>query len=191
VKLWLVRHAATQAPPGLCYGALDLDADPQATRTAARLLLDQLPRKAALWCSPQRRCRQMAEALARGGLASPCHWDARLAEMNFGAWEGRTWDDLGEAAITDWTADFAHHRPGGGESVSAFMARVAQAFDEARDHLAASGGAMQDLVWVTHAGVIRAAGLLAAGHRTVRRADQWPREAAPLGGCTCLTLPGP
>jgi hypothetical protein len=38
VTLWLVRHAATLAPPGLCYGRLDVEADAAtpARRTGAR-----------------------------------------------------------------------------------------------------------------------------------------------------------
>ena len=42
-----------------------------------------------------------------------------------------------------------------------------------------------DVLWITHAGVIRAVRLLLAGVRVVERADQWPREAVPFGGVEC------
>ena len=38
-----------------------------------------------------------------------------------------------------------------------------------------------DAVWITHAGVIRAATLLAQGVRQIKQATQWPREALAFG----------
>jgi alpha-ribazole phosphatase len=52
------------------------------------------------------------------------------------------------------------------------MARVAQAFDE----LSAA-----HTVWITHAGIIRAAQLIASGVRRVDRAGQWPQEGVACG----------
>ena len=52
---------------------------------------------------------------------------------------------------------------------------MAAAWDETRALHQAS-------VWITHAGVIRAATLLARGQRQVQRADQWPVEAPSWGG---------
>ena len=37
-RLWLVRHAPVLAPPGTCYGQLDLSADSQATAQCAQKL---------------------------------------------------------------------------------------------------------------------------------------------------------
>jgi len=56
-RLWLVRHAPVLAPPGTCYGQLDLPADPQATLQSARALATALPRGAVLqgrFCTIQR-----------------------------------------------------------------------------------------------------------------------------------------
>ncbi len=181
--LWLVRHARPQVEPGLCYGALDLAADPDRTRETAQALALQLPRGAPVSCSPLQRCEHLMTALC--GLRADLTFktDPRLAEMDFGDWEGRRWDDIGRAALDAWTADFAQHRPGGGESVVQFMQRVGMAFDEAR------AGA-QPHIWITHAGVIRAARLLASGVRVPASADQWPAEAVNFGAWTSLTLQG-
>ena len=83
--------------------------------------------------SPLQRCEQLAHALIglRPDLA--CKKDLHLQEMDFGDWEGRRWNAIGPAALDAWVADFAGHRPGGGESVQAFMGGVAAVWDEAWD----------------------------------------------------------
>ena len=144
MKLWLVRHAQPLVDAGVCYGRLDVAADPAATRASAQALAQALPLHAVLHTSPLQRCERLARTLCtlRPDLASKT--DDRLAEMDFGSWEGQRWDALGAHALDAWTQDFAHHPPGGGESVNHVMQRVAQALDSTRN----SG---QDTVWVTHA----------------------------------------
>jgi alpha-ribazole phosphatase len=182
VTLWLVRHAVTLAPPGLCYGRLDVEADAGDTLRAAQELDRVLPLGIVLRSSPARRCRQLADALAtcRPELGPPTI-DARLQEMDFGSWEGRAWDDIGEPAMTAWTSDFARHAPGGGESVEALLARVASALDEDRARHPA-------MAWITHAGVVRAARLLARGVRSVGSASDWPSGEVPFGGWETIEL---
>ena len=179
MKLWLVRHAQPLVEEGTCYGATDLPAEAGATLTAAQALAAALPASLPVWCSPLRRCTALADALV--ALRPDLAWqpDPRLAEMDFGNWEGRAWNAIGEEELARWTADFLDHRCGGnGESVGIFMARVEAArSDTAR--------AAQEAVWITHAGVIRAAGLLARGVLP-EQAEQWPREAVGFGQWQCL-----
>lgn len=170
MRLWLVRHALPQVAQGTCYGALDVAADEASTRQAALALAQALPPDAVLHSSPLQRCTQLAAALCALRADLTFTTDSRLREMDFGAWEGQRWDALAPAELKAWTDDFAHHRPGGGESVHSFMARVAQAWDEATLHDA-------NTVWITHAGVIRAAALLHAGQASVTQAAQWPSAA--------------
>ena len=107
--------------------------------------------------------------------------DARLQEMNFGAWEGQPWAAIARAELAAWTADFASYRPGGnGESVTQFMARVACAFDDLPKH--------RDTVWITHAGVIRAVTLIQQGLRQITRAGAWPLDAPKCGQWTRFQL---
>ena len=101
--------------------------------------------------------------------------------MDFGAWEGRTWDAIGEQALAAWTDQFWTHRPGGGETVGELMARVAHAFDE-------TVAAGRDCAWITHAGVIRAAGLIAGGTRVLQHAGQWPLRAQAFGSWQVMDL---
>lgn len=177
--IWLVRHALPLIAPGVCYGALDVPADADATRQVAQGLAQRLPPEVSVSVSPLRRCQQLAQALQVLRPDVRCHTEARLAEMNFGAWEGQRWDALPSAALEAWTSDFWRHRAGGGESVAAFMGRVAQAWDAAT--AARQPGVVQ--VWLTHAGVIRAARLIASNQREVHVATDWPTAAPAYGRC--------
>jgi alpha-ribazole phosphatase len=46
----------------------------------------------------------------------------------------------------------------------------------------------QDSVWITHAGVIRAATLLSKGIRAIKQADEWPHQAPGFGEWCSLAL---
>lgn len=184
MNLWLARHAQPLVGAGICYGAHDIAADTQATHEAAQRLAQALPAGLEVACSPLSRCTRLARALqALRPDLSPVVTDPRLAEMDFGLWEGRRWDDIGQAALDAWTADFARHRPGGGESVAGFMARVGSAFDSLRPDRAT--------LWITHAGVIRAATLLARGVRQIAHAGEWPATAPGYGQYQHLALEVP
>ena len=180
-----MRHAAPLIAPGVCYGALDVAADARATQATAVRLAAALPPGACVRSSTLQRCEQLAKAVQGLQPDFIIKRDARLTEMNFGRWEGLSWDAIGPAALKAWTDDFGRHAPGGGESVSAFMQRVAAAFDETCTALAPG----QDAVWITHAGVIRAVDLVARGVRCVTSAAQWPLGAPDFGAWRTLTLP--
>jgi alpha-ribazole phosphatase len=173
MALWIVRHARPLIAAGICYGVLDVQADAAATELAARELADTLPAGVALRVSPLTRCQQLARALCALRSDLPARTDPRLREMDFGCWEGVAWDAIPQAALQAWTDDFGKHRFGGAESSNEVLMRVARVWDEDYGDL--------DVVWITHAGVARAARLLADGVRTLTRADQWPLEAPGYG----------
>lgn len=179
-RLWLVRHAQPLVAPGTCYGALDVKADVEATRRAAQRLAHVLPAQARVFHSTLQRCELLAldvQAL-RPDLASKP--DTRLREMDFGNWEGSSWADIGKPAIDTWTAAFATHAPGGGETLNAMLARVQSALQAAQQLCAAQAG--QDVVWITHAGVARCVDWLQAhGAGMEPQPHQWP-VAAPAWG---------
>lgn len=175
-SLWLQRHAPVVAEPGLCYGASDLAAHADATRAAAARIAPLLPTGLVLRSSPLRRCAELADAIAALRPDLAVRHDTRLAEMDFGDWEGRPWSAIARADFEAWTADFADAPAGGrGESVRAFMRRVAAAHDE---WLAGEG----DALWVTHAGVLRAVTLLQGGVRCPDSAAAWPAGELAFGG---------
>lgn len=179
-RLWLVRHAAPLVAPGTCYGALDVPADAQATRAAADRLATALPPGARVAHSTLQRCKLLAhnlQALRPDLTLTP---DARLREMDFGRWEGQTWEAIGKSAIDAWVAGFATHAPGGGESLAHMLHRVAAALQTAREWRTEQ--AAKDVVWITHAGVARCvAWLQEGGESALPRSEDWP-VAAPGWG---------
>lgn len=181
MRLWLVRHAQPLIAPGVCYGALDMAADPQATLTAARNLSSVLPPGIGLLASPLQRCQQLAHELCRLRADLSFQTAPDLAEMNFGDWEGQRWDAIPKAAFETWRADFGNHLFGGQESVQMLMQRVGRVWETTRQH-------GQDAAWISHAGVMRAALLLAQGVRLPATADQWPRQASEFGEWIELSL---
>ena len=102
--------------------------------------------------SPLARCADFARALSeRQGI--PLRMDPRLAELDFGDWEGRTAAELmvtdAEALGRFW-ADPVAHPPPFGEPLLAFQARVLAAWEE----LVRQDRGDRTLV-VSHGGVMR------------------------------------
>jgi len=179
MKLWLVRHPQPLVAAGTCYGVTDLAADAQATARQAQALADLLPAALPLFVSPLQRCQVLAQALQtlRADLAGQA--DARLRELDFGSWEMRPWAEIEAREMDAWMADFGGHRVGGGESAQALLRRVGAALGDTRRHCELTGA--REAVWITHAGVIRAATLWAGGVTELREAGQWPRQAPGYG----------
>lgn len=181
MNLWLARHAQPLIGAGICYGALDVAADTALTTAAAKSLAATLPANTICRVSPLRRCQQLGAALAliRPDLAitsSTCT-DVRLAEMDFGCFEGQPWANIPKSAVDAWTADFGDHRFGGKESANEVLQRVKAALDE---HAALQAG---NVLWITHAGVIRACSLLKQGIYRVATPEQWPQAVVEFGCC--------
>jgi alpha-ribazole phosphatase len=148
MAIHLIRHTATDAAAGTVVGRTDVGC---ASTFASELgvLLQVLPAAVAhIATSPARRCRLLAaELVLRFGV--PVVVDERMQELDFGTWEGRTWDAIPAAELDPWMADFVHQRAGAGESFAELMAR-ARAVLETELH--ASG----ERLLVTHAGFVRA-----------------------------------
>jgi alpha-ribazole phosphatase len=143
MEAFLIRHPRPQVGSGICYGATDLDLAHNALECATRLR-ELLPKRIALFSSPMRRCRRLAEALHPAAC-----YDARLSEMDFGAWEMQAWSEIPRAELDAWAAAPMTYAPSGGESVATLQARVAAFLGER----CRPGG--DDFAVVTHAGVLR------------------------------------
>jgi len=153
VELWLWRHPRAQGAAGRCIGHTDLPVDRRrAKRLAHRIRCvarrEGLPR--IVWTSPLQRCHAVGQWLRRWSWRH--HVDARLAELDFGRWDGRPWTQIAPQDVVAWEADFARHRVGGGESLQQLIERqrgfIAQVADEAQPLLVvAHAGWMQALRW--------------------------------------------
>lgn len=173
LEIWAWRHPRVPQAAGRCIGRTDLPVD---ARRAKRLAhrIERCVRRHGLvrevWTSPLARCRAVGRALRSRGFV---HWvDARLAELDFGDWEGRAWDTIDRAEVAAWEAGFAGHAPGGGESLRQLTTRT-QAFVAERRAETPAGV----LLLVAHAGWINA---LRVDPSQPPAAAQWP--AAPPHG---------
>jgi alpha-ribazole phosphatase len=119
MRLILVRHPKPQCEAGICYGRLDLECEPDAL-AAAVLRLRELAFTSRVFTSPARRARDLAIRLSAEAVV-----DDRLQELDFGAWEGRRWEDLGREAIDAWHQGLPDSAPPDGETLIAMAARCA------------------------------------------------------------------
>lgn len=121
MRLYLVRHPRPEVPAGHCYGRSDVAAiEADVERVLATLTSQGLSGAMPIYASPFVRSAVLAHRLS----PAPA-FDARLAEMDFGDWEMRNWDEIPRAEIDAWSADLLYYRPGGGENVMDVATRVA------------------------------------------------------------------
>jgi alpha-ribazole phosphatase len=149
-RLWVARHAPA-VDPLICYGRTDVAVQIAPNHAAKRLLEEHPgtpPRR--VWSSPASRCRLVAEHLAEK-LEVPLTIDGALAELDFGAWEGRPWAAIKSeegAAFEAWMANWQHRAPPRGECPLDIEARV-------RAWVAALSND-GDAWLIAHSGVVRA-----------------------------------
>ena len=146
MKLFLIRHGRPLRA-GVCYGQTDVPCEPVPDR-----LIWEAARPRRVLASDLGRCRELAARIA-AACDCPLEFDPNLREMDFGEWEGRTWDALAREEgprFERWMADYLVESPPGGESHGALSERVGRA-------LAKAEAAGDDVAWVTHAGPIRVA----------------------------------
>lgn len=159
------RHPKARGAAGRCIGQTDLPVDPRKARRLAHRIRavarrQSLPRVVTV--SALRRARDVGRWLARWGWQ--VHVDARLNELDFGAWDGLPWSAIAWSDVQAWQDDLLHHAPGGGESLAALAARV-------RSFLAEPAPAVR--LVVTHGGWLNAWLHVPSG-ATALAATDWP-----------------
>jgi len=174
MKIWLVRHPKPLIGDGICYGHEDINAEPDHLIACAQHLSDVLPLHLPVFTSPLIRAQALAHGLVH--LRPDLHLsiDNRLKEMNFGCWEKVLWTDIPRESIDAWVNDFAAYRFGGEESAQDVVRRV--------DSLLIEMSSIPEMVWITHAGVIKAASFLntsSTGH--LFSAKDWPSRTIGYG----------
>jgi alpha-ribazole phosphatase len=153
-QLWFIRHGEPEASAkGRCYGTLDVGLSElglqQATEIAAALRAEQID---AIYSSPRVRCRDTAAALL-SDRDVPLLIAEGLREMDFGALEGRAYDDVAAQDpefYRQWMEHPTEVQFPGGESFGRMWARVTAAGELIRMRHDGSSVAI-----VTHGGVIR------------------------------------
>lgn len=148
----LLRHGAHGDVGQRLTGRLPdgglVDAGRAQAEDAARRLASDPP--SAIYSSPRRRTLETAAILGKA-FALPVTECEALDEIDFGAFEGRSFADLeGEPAWREWNAHRSTARCPGGETMGEAQARaLALAFEVASRHKRAP-------LLVTHCDIIRA-----------------------------------
>ena len=158
-RLWFCRHGEVEEPwVGTFIGTTDVGLSPLGRHQAEAIAAYLEPAPVdALLCSPRKRALDTLSPLARSkGQKLDVRKD--LAEMHFGAWEGKSWEDilaLDADHAKRWEADPPNVAPPGGETANDFAARVANGL---RDIMTEYRG--RSVVIGAHAGTNR--GILAS-----------------------------
>ena len=135
--LYLLRHGQTTHSRSNDFcGSLDVDLteDGMAMATDFANAYDKHPWK-AIYSSPMKRTRATAADLARRVGIDPQYRDG-LREIEYGAWEGRTVEQVDREFHDDyvrWTADPAWNAPTGGELASTIASRALAVIEEVRE----------------------------------------------------------
>ena len=131
---YFVRHGVSEwnTENRLC-GRSDVSLSDEGRRQATRLAerLRALPPD-AIYTSPLRRTVETAEIIAATTGLKPIV-DARLVELDYGAWEGMTFAEVMDhdaGAYRAWDADPGNVAPRGGESGVRALERVVPFLDE-------------------------------------------------------------
>ncbi len=148
MDIYLIRHTKTASEKGFCYGQSDVPLaesfDKELIEVNAKL--PDLTEDCLVFSSPLQRCISLAKVFLK-----PIKMDVRLQELNFGDWENRKFDDIDAEFLKNWADNFVTLSPPNGESFGDLCHRAGQFWDE----LIAAEACQQVLI-VTHAGVIRA-----------------------------------
>lgn len=146
MNIYLIRHSAVYNPNKLCYGQSEIPLEENFTIDFDWIKDHlQLQEKTLFYSSPFKRCTKLANFLSDDQYKT----DSRLTELNFGDWEMKPWNSIPEKELNPWMEDFVNHRMKNGENFTDLYERTIQFYEEI------TSIETQDLVILTHAGVIR------------------------------------
>lgn len=144
MEVYLVRHTTPKLTAGLIYGHLDV-ALTDNFQNEIDTVLTKLPvHFDRVYSSPSSRCVQLVKEITTSFVT-----DERLMELNFGDWEGKTWDTVDQQDLQFWMDDFVNVRIPGGESMMDMQQRITEFLEELKLL------PYKSVLIVTHGGVIR------------------------------------
>ena len=152
VDLFLIRHGVTDWNKQKRYLGHTDRVVIKEELDQSRLLKEHLQqiRFDGVFTSDLKRCR---ETLSFLNVSKSATLDARLREMDFGDWEGKTYEHLkDDEAYRSWLTNWEENSIPNGESGVAFKTRVDSFLSERFEEASKNG---QKVLVVTHGGVIR------------------------------------
>lgn len=158
LRLLLVRHGTTKANQEKRFlGRLDLPLSEQGEEEVKALATRLNNEKIShVISSPLLRARQTAAVIAAAHNL-PVTIDERLVELDYGIWDGLTWEEVGRLDLAGreaWLQDGVSYAPHGGETMSAVATRVSAALEEWRATINPEAG---PVVAVFHGAALAAA----------------------------------
>lgn len=146
MNIYLIRHSAVYNPNKLCYGQSEIPLEENFTADFDWIKDHlNLSSKTLYYSSPFRRCTKMAAFLSEDDFMI----DEKLSELNFGDWEMQAWNKIPKEELDPWMQDFVNYTIPKGENFMDLSDRAVQFFE---DLITVDA---EDVVIVTHAGVIR------------------------------------
>lgn len=130
----------------MCYGFSNIDVSHEFSDEA-----DWLKRQLGNFTpdivvtSPLQRCVKLSVQ----AFDAPIEVQDKLKEVNYGDWEGKTWDEIDIEGDNLWMYNNVQNRPPNGESFAELQSRVKAAFNEIAQKKEES------IAVVCHGGVIR------------------------------------
>jgi alpha-ribazole phosphatase len=159
MEVYLIRHTQPLIEKGLIYGRTDVPLAESFTTDKDRIL-KQLPAAFdAVYSSPSLRCTRLAEVISTQYLI-----DESLCELNFGDWEGQTWDTVNRQDSELWMNDFVNLSPPGGETMREMESRVMNFWNILLKK------PFNNVTLITHGGVIR---IILAHYQSVALKDSF------------------
>lgn len=128
----------------------------------------------AVYSSPSSRCTQLAAV-----ISEVYQENKALYELNFGDWEGKTWDTIDRLQCDTWMDDFVHLAPPNGETMLDMQQRIL-VFWEYLLHQCYHRVAI-----ITHGGVIR---IILAHYRDLALRDAFTLKIG-MGEVVKLSIP--
>ena len=172
--LYIWRHPKPLSTDGLCIGQTDVNVNRRKLKRLANKIqrfvrLHRLPKM--IWVSPLQRSLKVGEILAQRGFQ--CRVTPELAEIHFGEWDGKYWQQIEKQAIDEWYDNFAYFAPDNGESLQQLFNRVESWLDKVAVE---QGQSDVPVLAIGHAGWINAANMIAAGQDVPKMAADWSRS---------------
>ncbi|MCC9138205.1 alpha-ribazole phosphatase [Pontibacter silvestris] len=144
MEVYLIRHTTPAIVKGTIYGRTDVPLAASFNQEKDNML-QKLPAKPdAVFSSPSSRCATLARH-----ISTVYKTDERLYEVNFGQWEGKTWDTVDQKELDPWMQDFVNVSPPNGENMVQMQERVMRFWTEITQQ------PFDKVAVITHGGVIR------------------------------------
>ena len=176
--LYIWRHPKPISASGLCIGQTEIKVDRRKLKRLANKIqrfvqLQRLPK--VIWVSPLQRSLKVGEILARRGFQYKIA--PELAEIHFGEWDGKNWQQIAKKDIDEWCDNFANFSPANGESLQQLFNRAESWLDKISVE---QGQSDVPVLAIGHAGWINAAKMIATDQAVPNLAINWPRSVAYL-----------